>query len=164
DYAHTPDAVEKVLRTLRPLTRGRLIALFGCGGDRDRAKRPLMAEAVARFADRLIATSDNPRTEDPLALLAAVQRGPARPQPPARRSGAPAPRRRTPPPRVGRGPRTAAPRSSSRSASPGRATPSCSPARATRTTRSSGASASRSATATRRAARSRAGPCRERAA
>jgi UDP-N-acetylmuramyl-tripeptide synthetase len=75
DYAHTPDAVEKLLRTIRPLSRGRLITVFGCGGDRDRSKRPTMAKAVADWSDRAIATSDNPRTEDPLAILSDVERG-----------------------------------------------------------------------------------------
>jgi len=75
DYAHTPDAVDKLLRTVRPMARGRLITVFGCGGDRDRTKRAPMAEAVARWSDRAIATSDNPRGEDPEAILADVVLG-----------------------------------------------------------------------------------------
>ncbi len=75
DYAHTPDAIEKLLESLKPLTNGKLITLFGCGGDRDRSKRPLMAEAATQFSDRIILTSDNPRTEDPEAILSDVEKG-----------------------------------------------------------------------------------------
>jgi len=75
DYAHTPDAIDKLLRTVRPMARGRLITVFGCGGDRDRTKRAPMAEAVERWSDRAIATSDNPRSEDPEAILAEVVLG-----------------------------------------------------------------------------------------
>jgi UDP-N-acetylmuramoyl-L-alanyl-D-glutamate--2,6-diaminopimelate ligase len=75
DYAHKPGAVEAVLRSLRLVTQGNLIIVLGCGGDRDRAKRPMMGAAAASLADVAILTSDNPRSEDPLAILAAMLDG-----------------------------------------------------------------------------------------
>jgi len=75
DYSHKPGAVEAVLRSLRPVTRGSLVIVLGCGGDRDRAKRPMMGAAAASLADVAILTSDNPRSEDPLAILAAMLDG-----------------------------------------------------------------------------------------
>jgi len=75
DYAHTPDALENVLSALRPLTRGKLRIVFGCGGDRDRTKRPIMAQIAARLADAIYVTSDNPRTENPQAIIEEIVSG-----------------------------------------------------------------------------------------
>ncbi|MBI2988776.1 MAG: UDP-N-acetylmuramoyl-L-alanyl-D-glutamate--2,6-diaminopimelate ligase [Deltaproteobacteria bacterium] len=75
DYAHTPDALERVIGAVRPLTRRKLIVLFGCGGDRDRGKRALMGEIAGRLGDLAVLTSDNPRTEEPLGILEEVEAG-----------------------------------------------------------------------------------------
>ena len=75
DYAHTPDGLENICRTMKDITEGRLITLFGCGGDRDKGKRPQMAAIAARLSDYVIVTSDNPRTEDPMAIIGDIVAG-----------------------------------------------------------------------------------------
>lgn len=75
DYAHTPDGLDNVLRTAREITSGKLLTVFGCGGDRDRKKRPLMAEAACRWSDYVVVTSDNPRTEEPGKIIEDILKG-----------------------------------------------------------------------------------------
>jgi UDP-N-acetylmuramyl tripeptide synthase len=75
DYAHTDDALENVLRTVRPLAEKKLLLVFGCGGNRDRTKRPLMGRIASRMADHTIITSDNPRREDPEQIVREIHAG-----------------------------------------------------------------------------------------
>ena len=75
DYAHTPESLEKILSSVKIYTKGRVISVFGCGGDRDKNKRPVMGEISGRVADYTIITSDNPRTEEPDAIVKDIENG-----------------------------------------------------------------------------------------
>jgi len=80
DFAHTPEALEFVLNALRPHVRGRLAVVFGAGGDRDPGKRPFMGRVAERLADRVVLTSDNPRSEEPLEIIEAIRAGMLKPE------------------------------------------------------------------------------------
>src|SRR5207249_6366390 len=75
DYAHTPESLDKVLGLLRPLTKGKLIAVFGSAGERDRAKRPALAEVAAKYADLFVITQEDPRLEEPAKILDEIEKG-----------------------------------------------------------------------------------------
>ena len=75
DYAHTPDGLENILKTAKEITKGRILVVFGCGGDRDRKKRPIMGAIAAKYSDIAIITSDNPRSEDPNFIISEVEDG-----------------------------------------------------------------------------------------
>jgi len=75
DYAHTPESLRSVLETARTVTQGRVITVFGCGGDRDHGKRPLMGEVAGKLSDQVIITSDNPRSEDPMEIILDIEAG-----------------------------------------------------------------------------------------
>ena len=75
DYAHTPDGIENILKTVRGFAKGRVVIVFGCGGDRDNTKRPIMGETAGRLADFCVVTSDNPRSEDPMKIISMIEPG-----------------------------------------------------------------------------------------
>src|SRR5690625_2326361 len=75
DYAHTPDALENVLKTVKEFSVGKIITVFGCGGDRDKYKRPVMGEIASGYSDFVIVTSDNPRSEDPIKIMENIKEG-----------------------------------------------------------------------------------------
>ena len=75
DYAHTPDGLENILKAVRAYHKGRIITVFGCGGNRDSAKRPIMGEIAARYSDFCVITSDNPRYEEPMSIMRQIEKG-----------------------------------------------------------------------------------------